>query len=76
MEERKKNGACSTLEYLDWYIKQESDSFTNHDGSTQVSIFCTEFTMSLQNITAKTFCMAARQIYMFIIKKNKNLSKC
>ena len=25
MEERKNNGACSTFEYLDWYIKHESD---------------------------------------------------
>ena len=38
MEERKKNRACSTLEYLYWYIRNESNCFTNHDGSAQVSM--------------------------------------
>ena len=36
-EERKKNRTCSTLEYLDWYIRHKSNCFTNHNGSAQVS---------------------------------------
>ena len=61
MEERK-SGACSMLEYLDWYIKQERKQqlLTNHDGSAQVSIFSTIFSISLKNNTAKTFYMAPR----------------
>ena len=47
MEERKKNVACSMLEYLDWYIKHESDCFIYHDESAQVSIFCNEFSRKL-----------------------------
>ena len=58
MEERKKIEACSTLEYLDWYIKYESNCSANHDGSAQVSIFRKAFSLSLQNITAKSFHMA------------------
>ena len=59
MEERKKNGVCSKLEYFDWYIKHERNCFTNHDGGAQVTLFCKEFSLSLQNITVKTFCMTA-----------------
>lgn len=59
---RNKNGACPTLEYLDWYIKQESGCFNNHDRSAQVSIFGKEFSLYLQNIAAETFRMAAGQI--------------
>ena len=47
MEERNKSGACSTLEYLYWYKRNESNSFTNHDGSAQVSILCKKFSLLL-----------------------------
>ena len=66
MEERKKNGECSTLEYLDWYIRHESNCFTNHDGSAQVSILCKKFSLLLQNVPAKTFHMAAGKIWTFL----------
>ena len=62
MEERRKNEACSALEDFNWYMKHAGDCFTNHDGGDQVSISCKEFSLSLQNITAKTFRMAAREI--------------
>ena len=71
MEERKKNGACSTLECLEWYIRHESNCFTNHDGSAQVSILCKKFSLLLQNIRVKTFHMAAGKICTFFIKKTK-----
>ena len=71
MEERKKNGACSKLEYLDWYIRHENNCFTNHGGSAQGSILCKKFSLLLQNIRAKTFRMAAGQICTFFIKKLK-----
>ena len=70
MEERKKNGECSTLEYLDWYIRHESNCFTNHDGSAQVSILCKKFSLLLQNIRARTFHKAAGKICTFLIKEN------
>ena len=71
MKERKKNGACSTLGYLDWYMRHESNCFTNHDGSAQVSILCKKFRLPLQKIGAKTFRMAAGEICTFYIKKSK-----
>ena len=55
MEERKKNRACSTLQNLDWYIRHESNCFTNHDGGDQVSIFCEKFSLLLQNVRTKIF---------------------
>lgn len=63
IEERKKNGRCSMLEYLHRYINHKSHYFTNYDGSAQGSTLCKIFNLSLQNISAKTFRMAAGQIY-------------
>ena len=51
------------LEYLHRYINHKSHYFTNYDGSAQGSTLCKIFNLSLQNVSAKTFRMAAGQIY-------------
>ena len=64
---------CVGVEYLDWYIRHESNCFTNHDGSAQVSILCKKFSLLLQNIRAKSFHTGAGKICTFFIKKKKIL---
>ena len=38
MKEKKKNGKCTILEYLAWYVAYKSKCFFNHEGSPQVHI--------------------------------------
>ena len=71
IEERKKNGACSMLECLYWYIRHENNCFTYHGGSAQVGIICKKFSLLLQNIRAKALRMAVEQLCTFFIKKIK-----
>ena len=75
MEERKKNGECSMLEYLDWYIRHESNCFANHDGCAQVSILCNKFSLLLQNIRAKFFShwLLGQFAHVFYKKKIKKM---
>lgn len=41
MEEKRKSGLCSRIEFLDWYIDHEINCFKNHDSSPQViSVSC------------------------------------